>query len=333
MHDTEDDDNYDGHCSMVYFNVEPDKCGCALQDCPDMSTTNDPQINEFGTNAVATNDGSYVFIDQYWGYLEVISPDGKDSGYGHTPLVECKSNHGIYDVYRVHSIQYDKSSETLYGIVMVPNELDHKYESKLVTIDTITGECVDVLSPIEGTLEKVPDTCCGNAHGPAFDQKNSVYYSFGARGYSPHPTKNTVVAVEVTAKNYSIGFLPSDIASGSIGSYLAYDDTLGLIALGQAVSSKYTYTVNLLSSWSHFGEVTSSTAATFDLEKDTQIDSMTYDNTAKMLYVFSRGTSIYDGSTSRNIIKVNMTSFAVTSCEMPDTCAEKYFQWPVMIEE
>ena len=116
-------------------------------------------MSEFGSNAVsnAASGGTYIFIDEYWHYIQQviaapsflhitlkkvyfnyqILPDGTQL-YPPTKMVTQQCRASATSVYRVNAMQYDYKSQALYGAVMVPNNANGTYDSKISVIDVTT---------------------------------------------------------------------------------------------------------------------------------------------------------------------------------------------------
>ena len=62
-------------------------------------------------------------------------------------------------LYKTTSLQYAYATETLYSLVMIPNDDTQTYDAKIVSIDPATGACTDVVTGIIGGPAKWPYTC------------------------------------------------------------------------------------------------------------------------------------------------------------------------------
>lgn len=305
-------------CAQKYYSIDTSTCSCKEIGCPASSMGSDPQVNEFGSNAVSdmTSGGSYIFIDEYWSYIQQVYPNGTQANSPKSMVQQqCISNSATKSIYKVTSIQYDLKNKVLYGLAMVPNEITQKYESKIVQLDVSTGECKDVLTGIAGTGVQWPYTCCGYNNGPAFDVATSTYYAFGPSKYTQSPTSNTVAAIDIPNKSYTIGFLSSHITVGH--GFMFHDTTLGLFALGY---ENREYGIYKLNTWSSYGAIADELVVS--LGKPTP-SSAVYDQSTQTLYLLIENLSI--------LASVDMKAMKLTTCTMPTTCSGINWQWSIML--
>jgi hypothetical protein len=309
-------DGQSSKCAEEYFNIDPDTCACHSVGCPTSSRGNDPQVNEFGTNSASSLDenGNYVYIDEYWHYIQQIRPNGTQVNSPDAMVThQCFSDDPKKGVlYTVTSLQYDHSQQKLYGLVNVPNDNTGTYDGKIVTLDPNTGECIDVVDNIVGSPVRWPYTCCGEASGPAFDQATGTYYAYGANGYSPKISAYTLISVDIPKQTYAVGFLPSSIyiAQG----FMFHDSVKGLHALG-FVQNKFG--IYRLQPWTHLGDI--SAELIVDKISTRGPSGWAYNEKTKKLHL------VFDDYSfpSSKVVTVDMETLTVSSCTLPKECGGK----------
>jgi hypothetical protein len=300
-------------CAQTYYAIDPATCSCKNVGCPVSSKGSDPMINEFATNAVLTESpyaggkgGNYVFIDEYWNYIQQIEPDASQV-YPPKSMVQQHCDANRQDVYRVHVLEYSYSENVMYGIAMVPNNTAQVYDSKVVQLDPKTGKCVDVLTNIVGSENKLPSGCCGANNRPAFDDTNKVFYFFGANGYkSAGASSYTMIAANIATGSYSIGVLPSNICAGYGFSF--FDDELGLFALARDGTNYAIY--KLTTGWGSFATIESELVLTLGKVLPS---TATYDTKNHKLYL------MYEELTTVTTVSIQKAS--KSDCNMPASCA------------
>jgi len=306
-------------CAQRYYTIDPDSCTCKSAGCPASSAGSDPQVNEFGTNAISTSthDGSYVFIDEYWHYIQQIYPNGTQI----TPPKAMIEQHCMADtvqpkVYRILAMQYDLPRNILFGLVLVPNQKTQTYDSKIVQIDIKSGACTDKVSGIEGSAVKWPDTCCGESNTPAYDSSTSTFYAFGPNGFKEYPNRQTLLAVNIDANTHSFGFLSDRIYTGY--GFLFFDVNLGLFALGYENREFGLY--RLKTPWKS-NEIIEDELV-LPLGKPLPSGSVYDPNGQKLYMVFEEAPTL---------ATVDMKLLKLSVCNMPATCAGNIWQFPVLI--
>lgn len=318
-------DGQSSTCAQTYYEINPDTCACSLLGCPASSKGMDPQIKEFATNAVIDSDGqagNYIYIDQYWHYIQQISANGTQLNSPNDMVtMQCFSDDPTKGkLYAAMALQYDYSQNVMYGLINIPNDETQTYDAKISSLDPTTGECVDVVDNIIGSGIKWPSTCCGEASGPAYDQSSHTFYAYGANGYAPYPNTYTLLAVDIPAKKYAIGFLPSSIyiAQG----FLFFDSKLGLHALGYV---KNTFGIYRLQPWEHMGNIIAELVV--DNITTRGPSGWTYDNVNQRLHM------VYDDYGRRQgvVATLDMQTLSVTSCDLPSECTGNIMQWPVIL--
>lgn len=317
-------DGQSNTCAQEYYSIDPQDCTCKSLGCPASSRGSDPSVNEFASNAVATKSsaGNYVYIDEYWSYIQQISPNGTQI-YSPNEMVRqhCTDGAKKGDIYRVSEIQYDYDDNILYGIAMVPNQRSMSYDSKVVSLDLKTGACEDVISGIPGTAMKPPSSCCGGFSQPTYDQTNDIFYYFGASGYPESPLKSTIIAADIPNKTFKIGFISSTIQPS--WGFMFYDSSLGgLFALGYS-SSKEFGIYKLSSSWGNFEDITDELVVPLG-KTQPEPQAATYDSSTHMLFLF------FD--MVRTVMTVDMSASKTSKCDLPSSCTGNLWSFPIVLE-
>ena len=306
-------------CAQTYFHIDTDACTCTSVNCPASSKGSDPQINEFGTNSISTklNNGAYVFVDEYWNYIQQINPDGTQvPSINHMVQQECMASGK--SIYEIVGLSYHYSTNLMYGFVMVPNNTKQTYDGKIVTLDINTGECDDVLTGFTGSGNQLPNNCCGSSNVPAMDQNTTTMYTFGASGYSEQPKLGTVIAFDIPNKKYSMGFISSYIYTTH--GYMFYDSQLaGLYTLGY--DNRVFGIYQLQTPWADRAVIPDKLIVSIG---KVWPSAFAYNETDHKLYLLFENDSA-------QLTTVNMAAATATTCSMPKTCSNNIWTFPILL--